>query len=344
MRILYIGTLIGWGTSLSRMKGLIRLGHDVIPLDIESYISQQGRLLAIIHRKLLLGPGISGLNKKAIQLSAQCRPDIVWVDKGIYLYPKTITQIKRTTEAVLVHHNTDDIQAAHHNFKYYLNARDRYDAHYSSNLYNVDEMRILTSAHIEYNEIGYDDEQFKPMELTVDDRKKYHSELFFIGHWEKNTEKYIRALIDAELPVSVRGPGWPELDGKRLPRGIVKGGPVFEQEYVKALNAGKIGLGIVSVLNRNKTAGRTFEIPACGTMMLAVRNDVLTSLYTEGIEAAFFSSPQELLEKARYYLHHDQERKAIGEAGRKRVIANKCSWKDRVEEILVDLKKIGFVS
>lgn len=340
MRILYIGSLVNWGTCISRMRGLIRLGHEVVPVNTESYISGKGKIFRIMHNRLLLGPGIISINRDIIQKVKYIKPDIIWVDKGIYFYPRTIKKIKELTKAVIIHHNTDDILNVCHKFSYYLSALDFYDAHYSSNIYNVNEMRAITKSHVKYNELGYDDEIFKPI---INKNIIINNEITFIGHWEKNTENHILELVKSRIPVHVRGPGWLKLDGNRLPKGTVLSGPVFEKDYVKALCACTIGLGIVSVINRNKTAGRIFEIPACGIMLLAVRNDILEKMYTDGKEVVLFSSVQELIKKSRYYLSHKAECVSIAEAGRKRLIANKCTWKDRVEEILDDLKNSGIV-
>ena len=119
---------------------------------------------------------------------------------------------------------------------------------------------------------------------------------------------------------------------------MVKSGPVYLGDYVRAINGGKIGLGIVSKWNRNTTAGRIFEIPACGTMLLAERNTVIERLYEDGKEAVLFGAGQELIDKAAYYLERPEERRAIGQAGRRRCLANQCSWRHRVAEVLAELQ------
>lgn len=79
---------------------------------------------------------------------------------------------------------------------------------------------------------------------------------------------------------------------------------------------------------------RSFEIPACGTFMLAERTDEHLAVFREGEEAAFFSSPEELLDKARYYLAHDEIRRRIARAGHARVTTGGHTYRDRLREII----------
>lgn len=342
MRILYVGQLVYWGTCLSRMRGLRRLGHEIIPIDIEPLIFDRSRFSRILHTRFLIGRGIRLLNKNVLEKAVAERPDIVWIDKGTYIRPETLRKIKEKTNALLVHHNTDDIKYPAHKFKFYLEALDIYDAHFTSNLNNVEEMKGMTKSYVGYNELAYDDEVYQKIEAD-EFKQDWRSEIFFIGHWEPRTERYLRSLVQGRLPVSVRGVGWQKVDGKGLPKGVFKSGPIFGEDYVKAINAGKIGLGIVSEYNRNATAARAFEIPACGTMLLAMRTDVLETLYEDGKEAAFFDNEDELVEKASYYLNNDSERRNVAMRGRERCIANKCTWMDRVSEMLADLRSAGIL-
>ena len=93
-------------------------------------------------------------------------------------------------------------------------------------------------------------------------------------------------------------------------------------------------IGIVSKWNRNHTASRTFQIPALGAFLLHERNELVSQYFREGVEAEFFDSDDELLEKCRHYLAHPEERRRIAEAGRRRVIESGYSEPDRVRELL----------
>ena len=84
-------------------------------------------------------------------------------------------------------------------------------------------------------------------------------------------------------------------------------------------------------------ATRTFQIPALGAFMLHERNDVVTALFEEGVEAEFFGSEDELLAKCRHYLGNPQERQRIAEAGRRRCERSGYSEIDRVRAFAVAL-------
>lgn len=64
--------------------------------------------------------------------------------------------------------------------------------------------------------------------------------------------------------------------------------------------------------------GRNFEVPGCGGFLLTSHAAGLEQYYELGREVACFESVPDLLEKAQYYLAHEQERAAIAEAGYRR--------------------------
>jgi len=106
------------------------------------------------------------------------------------------------------------------------------------------------------------------------------------------------------------------------------------EDYVRAINGAKIALVFLSSLNEDTYTTRCFEIPACGTFMLSQRTDDLLTLYEENKEAVFFSSSEELVDKARYYLAHDRERQRIAEAGWRRCITSGYDIYSRMREWL----------
>jgi len=79
---------------------------------------------------------------------------------------------------------------------------------------------------------------------------------------------------------------------------------------------------------------RTFEIPACGSLLLADRTQEHQDFFEEGKEAEFFDSPEELADKVRFYCTNEPARMAIAKAGYTRCVRGKYAYVDRLRSAL----------
>ncbi len=144
-------------------------------------------------------------------------------------------------------------------------------------------------------------------------------------------------LAENGIAVRVWGNGW-EAWAARPPGLIIEDRAVVNTEHdlahTKSLCATRINLGFLRKLNRDTQTDRTMEIPACGAFMLAERSDDHLRLFEEGHEAAFFGSDDELLEKVRYYLGHEDERAAIARAGRQKCLDAGYSETERMRGMI----------
>ena len=114
-------------------------------------------------------------------------------------------------------------------------------------------------------------------------------------------------MAKAGIKVVVWGDGWERI--KDCYQNIdYRGNSIYDDEYVKVINSMDINLAFLRKRNRDLQTTRSIEIPACGAFMLAEYTDEHEMLFKEGVEAEFFSSDQELIQKAKYYLKNDKER------------------------------------
>jgi glycosyltransferase involved in cell wall biosynthesis len=175
--------------------------------------------------------------------------------------------------------------------------------------------------------LGHDHFRFDNAQLTADLADKWASDLLFVGHYEERTGECILALLEAGLPVTVYGSGWekPTRRSKAF-QDLVGLRVLDDEEYVWALKGAKIGLCFLSELNGNYDAGRSYEIPACGTFLLATRTRRHMECYVEGKEAEFFGGIEELVQKAKFYLENDSLRHKIAQNGWLRCTTSDYSW------------------
>ncbi len=329
MKILYCGTI--GGTSKSRFDGLRSLGFNVEAFDYIKYSFTTPLWFNRLENRNLNYINYRRINSKLIESVKKCSPDILWVDKGTYIYKKTLEEIKSLNKnLVICHHNTDDIEFSKHNFKNYFDCLDLYDAHFTSNKFNIDYLKTISKSHFFYNELGYDHNTFKPRE------KKIKYDLFFIGHYEPEYEVFISNLANKNINFFLGGPGWYK---SSIARSKIKFNHFDEKIYHEVINQSKVGLGLYSSWNRNISSGRIFEIPASRVALIVKRNSFIEKLYIEDKEAIFFDNERELNDKIDFLLSNPDKLNEIADNGYKRCLLNKCSWQDRVEEAVSDLKQ-----
>jgi spore maturation protein CgeB len=78
---------------------------------------------------------------------------------------------------------------------------------------------------------------------------------------------------------------------------------------------------------------RVFEAMASGSMLLTNWIPTIEELFEDGKHLVLYRTPGEMIEKARYYIDHHDEREKIAAAGYHEVIA-KHTFKHRVDKIL----------
>jgi hypothetical protein len=331
MKILYTGPFRLGSLTESRRQALIALGHEVVGLDQVSYLNRGPYLLRKVQSHLLIGPGILAYNRDIVSLARKSRPDLIYIDQAMYLWPRSVLAL-RSTGTRLVHYTSEHFEFRRYLYRHFSKTVRLYDVHVvtfphaKSWLEGRDVKKIIMA------EFGYDPLLHRPPRLTPEERCMYQSDAVFIGHWEPATEEMIVSLREDGIGVMVWGSGWKRAKNLADRRTIQ---PIYGEEYVKALVASKIGLCFLSKWGKNcYSVSRTFEITAVGQFLLAERTADHLSYFEEGKEAEYFTSADELVSKTRYYLAHEDERKTIARAGHERCLRSGYTHQDRMRQIL----------
>ncbi|MEM6393310.1 MAG: glycosyltransferase [Planctomycetota bacterium] len=82
--------------------------------------------------------------------------------------------------------------------------------------------------------------------------------------------------------------------------------------------------------------GRVFEVPAAGGFLLTQPAEDLADYLTPGKDLSLFDTPEQLVAKCRFYLEHDDQRRAIAAAGHRRVLAEH-TWAHRFQHLFKKL-------
>lgn len=330
MKILYTGAFRVGSMTEARRQALHAMEHEVVEVDRAPYLDRGSYLQRKAAMHLLIGPGIAAYNLDLMQRARDSRPEMIYVDGATYLRPGAVAALRSTGERV-VHYTSEYLGFRTYLYRHFFKVVPLFDVHVITNPLIKPILKEKGAKKVLLSEFGYDPILHRPLHLTPEDQRRYQAEAIFVGHREPATERMIVALRGAGIPVKVWGPGW--WKGQTL-QDRYEIQPIYGEEYVKALAGAKIGLCFLSKWNHNQSASRTFEIPAIGSFLMAERTADHLSYFEEGKEAEFFSSPEELVDKARYYLAHEDEREAIARAGHERCITSGYTQQDRMREIL----------
>lgn len=341
MKILYVAELLHGSRGLQRVRALQDLGHEVRVIStalLDRELHQKGSVLERIFWKIKLPLDVTQANRKILEEIKKSSPQLLWVEKGSVIWPKTLRLIRKISPSiVMVSFSEDDMYAFHNRTFYYTWGLKEYDYVITTKSYNChpDELPRLGAKKVIFVDKAYDIYKHRPMELTPEALQAYGAGVGFIGSYENERASVMLYLAQEGVKVRIWGAGgWDNLVGVH-PNLMVENRPIYDDEYAKGICATKINLGFLRKINRDLQTDRTMEIPACGGFMLAERTAEHLRLFKEGVEAEYFESREEALQKVRYYLENDAARRQIAQAGRERCQNSGYSHHQRLK-VLID--------
>jgi len=344
LRVIYVGATDHYANAFRRAQALHKLGAEVVA--IPKFPDKSRRLARLTVRVLHHAgypPDLTGANRRVLEAAATGEYGILWVEQGGTLFARTLREAKRLCpELVRVHYCSDDCfgvcRAA---FRSYRATIPHYDLHFVPIDENIPQYLAAGARGVVRLRRGFCPDVHRPMGLTDQERKRLGSEVAFIGHWEQKRERDLAALIAAGIPTRVFGKPrhWRRGRFWKLIRPHFEPREVWGDDYARALSACKIGLCFLSKWNKDLANSRMFEIPACGAFMLCERNKENVRVFEEGREAEFFGTPEELVEKARHYLAHPDERKRIAAAGYVRCHRSGYDYASRMKWMLEQISQ-----
>ena len=106
------------------------------------------------------------------------------------------------------------------------------------------------------------------------------------------------------------------------------GSPVWNVSYAKACHCAKIFLAYPLFPNlAGGLSSRAFMVTGVGTFYLSLYKAGMEELFEFDKEIVVFHDDDEMLDKVRYYLHHDSQRKSIARAGQLRCLRDYTNQK-----------------
>jgi len=334
MRILVAGD---WHSELHEevvSTALKNLGHEVEEFRWCHYFERKpgvwGRLAhwtSRVQNKYIVGVTVNRINTDLVDLASHFRPDMLFVYRGTHITADTLLAIKvAAPDCILVGYNNDDPFSptqVPYLWRNFLSALPEYDLVLAYRHANIREYQLAGARRVELLRSWFVPERNHSIVLTDAEKARFETDVVFVGHYEADQRlEYLEEIVRQGFHLRLFGPGYdwdPVIEKSQVLRSFQPVRLVWGEDYNRALCGAKIALCFFSKLNRDTYTRRCFEIPATGTLMLSEFSEDLAGMYREGIEADFFRSRDEMIEKIRKYLNDDNGRSSVAAAGSLRV-------------------------
>jgi hypothetical protein len=297
-----------------------------------------GSLARRIQERLVHGPGPALANAALLAACARHRPDLVFAWRAPWLRPLTLRLARRLGAGkIAIYCNDDPFGRDRRWLKWRAWRRGipEADLCLAYRTVNLDDLRAAGARQVALWRSAFLPRLHRPVPLTDEERRRLGCDVVFIGHYEDDGRlALVERLLASGLRVRIFGTGWEPVARGALWEPLLPIRPLRDLDYAKGICAARAALVLVSGRNRDGYTRRCFEIPACGTLMLAPRTPDLLELFRDGEEALFWGDAEELVAQARRAASDEPLRARIAEAGRARVWRDGHDLDARAQELL----------
>jgi spore maturation protein CgeB len=281
-------------------------------------------------RRLLL---YLAANLQLLNFANAFQPDIVFVLKGQWILPMTLKILRERQKSALLNWNPDNPFNPVNSSPWLITAIPYYDCHFTWGRFMIEKLIRAGARRVEYLPFAYDPAFHFPVTPDTGCIDKLAADVCFVGTWEPERERMLKALTDFDL--AIWGGGWSERAVDRRLMSCWRGPAQYGRDMCEIYASSKIVLNLVRTQNGNAHNMRTFEVPATGAFMLSTRTEEQQALLEEGKGAAFFNDTTELRDQIAYYLEREPERKSIAAYGHRMILRGKHTYRDRMQQLLL---------
>lgn len=259
------------------------------------------------------------VNERLLAQVRHSEPDLLLIVKGEVILPWYLEQLKADLKGVPLINWIMDSPFRYPNV---ASAAHLYDVFFSFEPTDVQRLRAV-GVRAFFLPVAFDPEHYRPLQLSIEERRKYGCDIAFVGTRHPYREAVLRAIADFD--VVLWGPSWtPKPWSWAFYQILMNPLPQRRREHVwggevaKIYNAAKICLNIHHPQSEEGLNPRTFEILGAGGFQVVDYKRALVNLFDIGRELICYTSLDELRDLLRYYLQRPAERAEIARRGHER--------------------------
>lgn len=311
---------------------------SAVNLDAVAQRGRSGRLRRVIG---FCAPELAfpEYNRALLEAAERFRPDAVWVFKGMELYPMTCRLLRRRGVR-LVNYNAD------HPFNYFSRGSGNrnvrrsileFDLHLTYSRRIAAEMRNrfpgICVAVVPFGHDVGDDTYARIAE------EEEILRACFLGNPDDHRRCRISEIVKAGIPIDVYGHRWDQFL-EPAPTLRIHSSALGE-DMLRTLRRYRVQLNFFRPHNAASHNMRSFEVPACGGVMLAEDSVEHRAFFESGREAFFFRDDYEMIATCRAILELPKhEADELRRRARRRTLAAKYSYRDRALAALAEIKRV----
>jgi spore maturation protein CgeB len=335
VRILFIGSTDPESTSLYYFSSFSQLGHRVDTWN-PRFFETKGPITALLQR-IRKAPSDSQIRQKNSELVRLChatRYDLVFIMGETFFTPETIEAIGAANEGSTktVFHSHDNVFASGVlKGDRFLESLKYFHTVFTTKSKNPSRYQALGQERSFFLPSAFEPSVHRPIPLSSS-RLQREFGVSFIGTYDGSRLPYLNSVGWERL--QVWGNGWSRFPQFPQFKAHITPSAVYGFDFADACSRSLCCLGLLREEAGDLHTQRTFEIPACGTLQVAPRNEEILGFFDEDKEIVLFDSMEELKEKVDFYLSHPSARNAIARAGYERCVKGAHTYLDRTRAIL----------
>jgi len=333
-RILLVANLREGGNAADWIGSLEAMGYEVAPFYMLPYRASGGRLARSLGARLNRGPAVTRLNRDLATFAAGLDYDLAFIVKGTWVWPGTVDVLRERAASGHAIHLTIDSLFTDNRSHHFFGSLPLYSIAFTDKRFEKAAYETAGAREVGLFLQGFGrrfaaevDAGAAPMAVT---------DVCFVGHCQPHYVNRLAAVAETGADLGIWGPGWSAAakTGPAWMDRVVRGEGLWGAAYPATMGAARIGIGLLSKRISEEATTRSVEIPATGALLLAERTDLHRELFTEGVEADYFDSDAEMVDKVRYYLANEAVRARVARAGQTRAFEGGYDMDSRLREVM----------
>lgn len=337
-RVLFIANLAIGATAHHRLNDfLFSNRYIVLTLNTEPYFPQWRHSLSTPFLKLGFGPPFNLLRSRLKKLCNAYRPNIIWIEKNLYIPGDLMLHLQRNYNCKFVHFMHDDFTVPGNSNLIFKRSLSMFDIIYTTKKQNMSDY----SRYIAHNKLVLVDNCIS--QECLDNATPFNFEnkkwdICFIGRHESFREKFFsKLLLQTNYKLLIAGPGWKNSRLLYSSPYLTIFDSLWGRSYSIALAQCSIAVNLFTRMTKDSQTSRLLEIPTYGSVLISEFSIDFQKFYPEFSDITSFKSFESFLSNIKFLLNNPSLLKKIHRSQINSIKSNNLIWRKKLVDPLSSL-------